>query len=119
MAISRARHATSVLATGPAHPRVHHRRSGPMGRPGPVPFFEPARTAVSVRVVPLPTVVVDALAAHPATFPSESSNLHQRTRGLIQLRHNVAVGHEMDRTRGVGLPRSAPLPCLARVPDRP
>jgi integrase len=55
-----------------------------MGRPGPVLFFEPARTAVSVRVVPAPTVVVDALAAHRATFPSESSNLHQRTRDLIR-----------------------------------
>src|ERR1035438_8843652 len=34
--------------------------------------------------LPAPTVVVDALAAHRATFPSESSNLHQRTRDLIR-----------------------------------
>jgi integrase len=61
-----------------------------MGRPGPVPFFEPPKTAVSVRVVPLPTVVVDALAAHLATFPSESFNLHQRTRDLIR-RSNVGT----------------------------
>jgi integrase len=35
-----------------------------------VPFFGPPKTPASVRVIPLPTVV-DALAAHLATLPTE------------------------------------------------
>jgi integrase len=36
-----------------------------------VPYFGPPKTAASVRVIPLPSVVVDALAAHLAAFPTE------------------------------------------------
>ena len=42
-----------------------------VGISGRVPYFGPPKTAASVRVIPLPTVVVDALAAHLATFPTE------------------------------------------------
>src|SRR5665811_2426906 len=42
-----------------------------VGISGRVPFFGPPKTAASVRVIPLPTVVVDGLAAHLATFPSD------------------------------------------------
>jgi integrase len=35
------------------------------------PFLTPTKTAASVRVVPLPQVVVDALAAHLAAFPAD------------------------------------------------
>ena len=41
-----------------------------VGISGKVPYFGPPKTAASVRVIPLPTVVVDALAAHLATFPT-------------------------------------------------
>jgi integrase len=40
-----------------------------VGISGQVPFFGPPKTAASVRVIPLPTVVVDGLAAHLAAFP--------------------------------------------------
>jgi integrase len=33
------------------------------------PFLAPPKTAASVRIIPLPTVVIDALAAHPAAYP--------------------------------------------------
>jgi integrase len=36
---------------------------------GRAPFLAPPKTAASVRSIPLPTVVVDALAAHLATYP--------------------------------------------------
>jgi integrase len=36
---------------------------------GRAPFLAPPKTAASVRSIPLPTVVVDALAAHLAEFP--------------------------------------------------
>ena len=42
-----------------------------VGISGRVPFFGPPKTAASVRVIPLPTVVVDGLAAHLAAFPTE------------------------------------------------
>lgn len=42
-----------------------------MGISGRVPSFGPPKTPASVRVIPLPTVVVEALAAHLATFPTE------------------------------------------------
>ena len=42
-----------------------------VGISGREPFFGPPKTAASVRVIPLPTVVVDGLAAHLAAFPSE------------------------------------------------
>jgi integrase len=42
-----------------------------VGISGRVPSFGPPKTAASVRVIPLPTVVVDALAAHLASFPTE------------------------------------------------
>ena len=38
---------------------------------GRVPFFGPPKTAASVRVIPLATVIVDGLAAHLAAFPTE------------------------------------------------
>ena len=41
-----------------------------VGISGRVPFFGPPKTAASVRVIPLPTVVVDGLAAHLAAFPA-------------------------------------------------
>lgn len=41
-----------------------------VGISGRVPCFGPPKTAASVRVIPLPTVVVDVLAAHLATFPT-------------------------------------------------
>jgi integrase len=31
--------------------------------------WHPPKTAASVRIIPLPTVVIDALAAHPAAYP--------------------------------------------------
>ena len=37
---------------------------------GRVPFFGPLKTAASVRVIPLPAVVVDGPAAHLAAFPT-------------------------------------------------
>ena len=43
-----------------------------VGISGRVPFFGPPKTAASVRVIPLPTVVVDGLAAHLAAFPSDT-----------------------------------------------
>ena len=36
---------------------------------GRVPFLAPPKTAASVRAIPLPTVVVDALASHLAAYP--------------------------------------------------
>ena len=36
---------------------------------GRVPFLGPPKTPASVRTIPLPTVVVDALAAHLAAYP--------------------------------------------------
>jgi len=42
-----------------------------VGISGRAPFFGPPKTAASVRVIPLPTVVVDGLAAHLAAFPTE------------------------------------------------
>ena len=42
-----------------------------VGISGRVPFFGPPKTAASVRVIPLPTVIVDGLAAHLAAFPTE------------------------------------------------
>lgn len=41
-----------------------------VGISGRVPYFGPPKTAASVRVIPLPTVVVDGLAAHLAAFPA-------------------------------------------------
>jgi len=41
-----------------------------VGISGRVPFFGPPKTAASVRAIPLPTVVVDGLAAHLAAFPA-------------------------------------------------
>jgi hypothetical protein len=34
------------------------------------PFLAPPKTAASVRSIPLPTVVIDALAAHLANYPA-------------------------------------------------
>ena len=42
-----------------------------VGISGRLPSFGPPKTAASVRVIPLPSVVVDALAAHLTTFPTE------------------------------------------------
>jgi integrase len=42
-----------------------------VGISGRMPSFGPPKTPASVRVIPLPTVVVDALAAHLAMFPTE------------------------------------------------
>jgi len=42
-----------------------------VGISGRVPFFGPPKTPASVRVIPLPTVIVDGLAAHLAAFPAE------------------------------------------------
>jgi integrase len=42
-----------------------------VGISGRVPFFGPPKTAASVRVIPLPSVIVDALAAHLSTFPTD------------------------------------------------
>lgn len=41
-----------------------------VGISGGVPYFGPPKTAASVRVIPLPTVVVDGLAAHLAALPA-------------------------------------------------
>lgn len=43
--------------------------------PGAPPQVAPPKTEASYRTVPLPQVVVDALAAHLATFPASSSGL--------------------------------------------
>lgn len=40
-----------------------------VGISGREPYFGPPKTAASVRVIPLPQVIVDALAAHLAAFP--------------------------------------------------
>jgi integrase len=39
--------------------------------PGRVPYLAPPKTQASVRVVPMPQVVVDALAVHLATWPAD------------------------------------------------
>ena len=36
-----------------------------------MPFFGPRKTPASVRVIPLPTVIVDGLSPHLAAFPTE------------------------------------------------
>jgi integrase len=43
-----------------------------VGISGRVPSFGPPKTSASVRVIPLPTVVVDGLAAHLAAFPAKA-----------------------------------------------
>jgi integrase len=43
--------------------------------PGRTPFLAPPKTAASVRTIPLPQVVVDALAAHIAAFPPGDGGL--------------------------------------------
>jgi integrase len=42
---------------------------------GRAPYLAPPKTAASVRVIPLPRVVVDAVAAHLAAFPPDESGL--------------------------------------------
>jgi integrase len=43
--------------------------------PGREPYLGPPKTPASVRVIPLPQTVIDALAVHLAAFPSSSSEL--------------------------------------------
>lgn len=50
--------------------------------PGAPPFFGPPRTPESVRVVPIPAFVVDALAGHLAAFPvAEDGLIFQADKG--------------------------------------
>jgi len=43
--------------------------------PGREPFLAPPKTAASVRTIPLPQVVIDALAAHLAAYPPSAAGL--------------------------------------------
>jgi len=55
-----------------------------VGISGRVPHFGPPKTAASVRVIPLPTVVVDGLAAHLAAFPAVDLIFTNETGDMIR-----------------------------------
>lgn len=73
---------------------------------GPTPFLAPPKTSASARTIPLPTVAIDAVAAHLAAFPPlgdvsySSPTLGSRSGG----RRSVASGEPPSRlqTRRLG-----------------
>jgi len=72
-----------------------------VGISGRVPFFGPPKTAASVRVIPLPTVVVDALAAHLANFPTEDLIFTNESGGMIRRSNFGTMWRRV--TKSVGL----------------
>jgi integrase len=73
--------------------------------PGSPPYLAPPKTPASYRTVPLPQVVVDALAAHLAAFPAVAAELLDATvkpapkRRRAELIFTTAAGWPLRRTR--------------------
>lgn len=70
---------------------------------GQAPTFGPPKTQASIRTIPLPQVVVDALAAHLAAFPAEAGGLLFTLAGKSITRQ--AFGHKWRAAvKAAGLP---------------
>jgi integrase len=73
--------------------------------PGQAPYLAPPKTPSSYRTVPLPQVVVDALAAHLAAFPATATEITDATvkpdpkRRPARLLFTTAAGLPVRRTR--------------------
>lgn len=72
-----------------------------VGISGRVPYFGPPKTAASVRVIPLPGVVADALAAHLATFATEGLIFTNESGDMIRRSNFGTMWRRV--TRSVGL----------------
>lgn len=73
--------------------------------PGAPPYLAPPKTASSVRVVPLPGVVADALAAHFAAYPGDETDLVFRSRTGGPIWPNTFAGNVWRPARArAGLP---------------
>lgn len=59
--------------------------------PGDEPYIAPPKTPASYRTVPLPQVVVDALAAHLAAFPAARVEILDATRKPDSKRRTAAL----------------------------
>jgi integrase len=87
--------------------------------PGRPPYLAPPKTPSSHRTIPLPQVVVDALAAHLATFPAPPVEITDATvkpepkRRLAQLVFTDAAGLPIRRTRFSAIWRPAAAADLA------
>ncbi len=93
--------------------------------PGREPYLAPPNTTASVRTVPLPSVVVDSLAAHLAEYPppGRGVRVHQRCRATAAThqvqRPGVAAGRGRRRITGRhSFPRSSTLLRLVADPAR-
>jgi integrase len=89
--------------------------------PGKPPYLAPPKTPASYRTVPLPQVVVDALAAHMAAFPAVTVDILDAThkpepkRRPAALIFTDAVGRPLRRTRFSDIWR--PAAATARLGD--
>jgi integrase len=89
--------------------------------PGQPPYLAPPKTPSSYRTVPLPRVVIDALAAHLAAFPAPAVELLDTTvrpepkRRLARLVFTDAAGQPIRRTRFSTIWR--PAAATARLSD--
>ena len=85
------------------------------------PFFGPPKSQASVRVVPLPSVVADALRAHLQHLPLDHPRLHQQRRrpaAPVGVLDRVEPSPQAGRRPSHPLPRAEALLRLATHPSR-
>ncbi len=72
-----------------------------VGISGRLPYFGPPKTAASVRVIPLPTVVVDALAGHLVAFPGDGLIFTNETGDMLRRSNFGTMWRRVTKSAGL------------------